>query len=92
MSLIAGGHDKLAHIAAFFILSFTMKIAFPICTAKKIFFAMMLLSAGIEITQYLFTHREWSIIDFMAGIFGILVYLTLLRIKKMSLRIIARNY
>ena len=40
---------------------------------------MALLAAGIEIFQYGFTSRQFSVADFGAGMAGVLIYLSMAR-------------
>lgn len=77
---IVGGHDKIAHFVAFFVLSFGMKFSFSTYSFRRIFLMMALLAAGIEIFQYYFTNRQFSIMDFGAGMAGVFIYLSLLKI------------
>lgn len=77
---LLGNHDKIMHFGAFFVLSFGMKFSFPTYPIKRIFFIMTLLAMGIEVVQHFLTTRELSIIDFAAGLAGIFVYFTLLKI------------
>ncbi|MCK5829822.1 MAG: hypothetical protein KAH20_05925 [Methylococcales bacterium] len=77
---IIGHHDKLAHFVAFFILSFGMKFSFSTYSFRRIFLIMAILAAGIEFFQYGFTSRQFSIVDFGAGMAGVFIYLSILRI------------
>lgn len=79
---LARGHDKIAHFVAFFVLSFSMKVSFSSHTFRRIFLIMALLAAGIEIFQYCFTSRQFSVTDFGAGMAGVFVYLSILRIVR----------
>lgn len=73
-------HDKLAHFCAFFVLSIGMNFSFSAYSIRRLFVVMAFLAIGIEVIQYLFTSREFSIIDFAAGMVGVFTYLVLLKI------------
>ena len=73
------GHDKIAHIFAFFVLSFGMKVSFTTYSIRRIFLIMALLAGGIEVIQYLFANREVSAADFGAGMVGFFIYASMLK-------------
>ena len=52
---------------------------------------MILLAAGIEVFQYLFADRELSVLDFMASLAGIFVYVMLLKLIDRQYKIIEIN-
>jgi VanZ family protein len=89
---IVGGHDKIAHFVAFFVLSFGMKISFTTYSFRRIFLMMALLAAGIEIFQYGFTSRQFSIADFGAGMAGVFIYLSMVRIITKGYSIFGQAY
>ncbi len=77
---IVGHHDKIAHFVAFFCLASGLLFSFPSCSIKRTFFILALLAAGIEIIQFYFTSRHFSMIDFGAGIAGVFFYLSIFKI------------
>ena len=77
---IVNNHDKLAHFFAFFVLSFGMNFSFPAYSIKRVFTIMVLLAAGIEVVQHYCPGRYVSVNDFYAGMAGVFVYLTMLKI------------
>ncbi|MCF6204488.1 MAG: VanZ family protein [Methylococcaceae bacterium] len=77
---IVGAHDKVAHFVAFFCLALGLNFSFPLCSIKRAFLILVLLAAGIEIIQFYFTNRQLSILDFSAGLAGVLFYLSMYKI------------
>ncbi len=89
---IFNNHDKLAHFCAFFILSLGMNFSFSTYSTRRLFVVMAFLAMGIEVVQYLFTSREFSIIDFAAGMVGVFTYLILLKITVQLFRGFGKNF
>lgn len=89
---IVGGHDKIAHFVAFFVLSFGMKISFSTYSFRRIFLMMALLAAGIEIFQYGFTSRQFSVADFGAGMAGVFIYLSMDRTITKGYNVVGQAY
>ncbi len=85
-------HDKFAHFVVFFVLSFCMNLAFPTHAIKDLTVVMISLAVGIELFQYLFAHRELSVVDLGASVAGIFVYLIISKIIGRKYKIGGRKF
>ncbi len=72
-------NDKVAHFIAFFGLAFFIEVAFP--EVKRAWKILVLFSYGllIEIIQLNLGYRDFSWLDWLADITGVLVYQPLIR-------------
>ena len=73
--------DKVAHFAAFFVLSFLFLLAYrfsnPILTSLLF---LSLFGLGIEVIQYFLPYRSFNLFDFVADILGVLFGAVLYRV------------
>ena len=70
-------HDKFSHMVVFFILAFMLKFSFP---KMPVFMQLSLLIAfafTIELLQYLFFNRGFSVIDLIYDLIGIGLFVVL---------------
>ncbi len=67
-------HDKAAHALAFFILSFLVHCSFRIIPIYKIMMLTITIGLAIELIQFLFTSRGFSLEDLMYDIVGVSIY------------------
>ncbi len=67
--------DKFNHLIAFIVLSLLAHIAYPV--TQKIKWAVALFGYGllIEVVQYFLPHREFSLLDLVTDLSGIICYL-----------------
>jgi len=70
-------HDKAAHAVVFFVLSFMMHRSFPAMPMQKNILVLGLLALTIEIVQFLFADRGFSVEDMGFNAMGISLYLFL---------------
>jgi len=67
-------HDKVAHALIFFVLSFLMHRSFLIMPITKMMGLMILLGIVIELIQFLFISRGFSLEDLMHDGIGVILY------------------
>jgi hypothetical protein len=76
-------HGYLSHILAFYILALLIDFAFP---AKPSLLAKVIILLGyglcIEVFQGQFTERTFSMIDFLANMIGVILYLASIPVLK----------
>ena len=80
-------HDKMAHVAGFFMLSFLLQGAFPLLIIRARVLVLVLLALMIETMQYLFVGRSFSLDDLLYGVAGILLFVVLSESLKLLLKI-----
>ena len=74
--------DKLKHILAFLVLSYFF---YKSLDMKYKLLALVFFAGFIEVSQ-IFTDRESSFFDFLASITGILIYLLIIKIRKLIIQ------
>ena len=67
-------HDKAAHTLTFFVLSFLMHRSFIMIPITKIMMFTISLGIAIELIQFLFTSRGFSLEDLMYDVIGVTMY------------------
>lgn len=70
-------HDKATHAVVFFVLSFMMHRSFPAMPMQKNILVLGLLALTIEIVQFLFADRGFSVEDMGFNAIGISIYVIL---------------
>lgn len=68
-------HDKAAHTLTFFVLTFLMHRSFRTLTILYITIFAILLGIAIELIQFFFTSRGFSLEDLMYDAVGIALYI-----------------
>lgn len=68
-------NDKLAHLLTFFVLAFLADYSYPVSTYnwEKIT-ALLCYGIGIECVQYFIPFRDFSLLDILADLIGLLAY------------------
>lgn len=69
-------HDKIAHAMAFFMLSFFLHRTFPIWKMQTVMLLMFLFGLTLEMVQFLFTSRGFSLKDLMYDVVGMIIYMS----------------
>jgi VanZ family protein len=67
-------HDKAAHVAAFFVLALMFQKSFVMVPLLVRLIVLFLIGVGIEISQYLFSNRGFSLEDIAYDTLGIALY------------------
>jgi len=70
-------HDKFSHMLVFFVLSVMLSLSFPKLTLITHLFSLLSFAVLIELVQYLFVGRGFSIEDLAYDFLGILVFYSL---------------
>ncbi len=73
--------DKLKHVFAFFVLSYFLYKTFYRLTRNQKFLLLVFFAFLIEFLQ-IFSNRESSLMDFLASVFGICLYLVVDKVLK----------
>lgn len=73
-------HDKAAHAVTFFVLMFLMHRSFKTMPVTTIALFVILLGIAIELIQFLFTSRGFSLEDLLYDAVGITMYAMVLSI------------
>ncbi|MEN8304382.1 MAG: VanZ family protein, partial [Campylobacterota bacterium] len=69
-------HDKAAHALAFFLLTFLMHRSFKIMQIQKTMLLTISFGVAIEMIQFFFTPRGFSLEDLIYDIIGVIVYVS----------------
>ncbi|NNF97629.1 MAG: VanZ family protein [Halobacteria archaeon] len=76
-------HGPLSHIMAFYLLTLLIDFAFPVKPTLLAKLALLLgYGFGIEVFQTQFTERTCSMIDLLADMIGVMLYLASIPILK----------
>ena len=67
-------HDKAAHVAAFFLLALMLQKSFVMVPLLARLMVLILIGVGIEILQYFFSNRGFSLEDIAYDALGIALY------------------
>jgi VanZ family protein len=77
-SMLDTGYDKSNHFIAFFVLAFLCHFSFiQKNRVYSIFLPLLIYAVFIESVQYFLPYRTFSLLDIIADIFAVLVYLIL---------------
>jgi len=70
-------HDKFSHMVVFFVLSVMLSLSFPKLTLAVHMCSLLSFAVLIELVQFLFVGRGFSIEDLVYDVLGVLVFYTL---------------
>lgn len=80
-------HDKAAHTAAFFMVAMMLHRSFILMPIVHRISILVLMGLSIEIMQYLFAHRGFSLEDIAYDLLGITLYTLLARQTRLSVKV-----